>query len=217
MCSELRNAIPLSGAAHTRAFYARLPHGWRTSPEDVWTDLHMWRQILAVPDVRVAFGEHPTVLVFPTPHRGGVDGATRGAEIEAYVPRLLDDTHRRDVERALCRSALLLAGQKEATRAVWHRTSEEARIGLDAALTDLRAAMAEQARVAEDRVTALQVELDASRRTLAATNEALAGARRSIDKLRGSAAFKLRHRLLRTPGLRGPLLAVGRVVSRVLR
>ena len=46
------NAISLTGAAHTFDFYRRLPHGWRPAPPGVWTDLHMWQQLVAVPGFR---------------------------------------------------------------------------------------------------------------------------------------------------------------------
>ncbi len=40
------NRIPLSCSGHTLAAYRRLPHGWRTTPDNVPTDLYMFQQFL---------------------------------------------------------------------------------------------------------------------------------------------------------------------------
>jgi hypothetical protein len=61
------NAIGLTGAAHTLAAYRRLPWGWRPGPKDVWSDLHMWRQFLDLPDFRGVTGTELTFLNFPNP------------------------------------------------------------------------------------------------------------------------------------------------------
>ena len=53
------NRIPLSCGAHTMALYERLPAGWRTTPEDTFTDLYMWQQILAVEGCRAVSGTCP--------------------------------------------------------------------------------------------------------------------------------------------------------------
>jgi glycosyl transferase family 2 len=84
------NFIPLSCAAHTMALYRRLPFGWRTSPPDVWTDLHMFRQILAVPDCRAESGSRMTVLHFPSPPRHDWTMTQRVAELASWSQRLSD-------------------------------------------------------------------------------------------------------------------------------
>ena len=53
------NRIPLSCGAHTMALYRRLPAGWRTTPENTFTDLYMWQQILAVRGCRAVSGTMP--------------------------------------------------------------------------------------------------------------------------------------------------------------
>ena len=48
------NFISLTGAAHTRSTYGRLPNGWRPAPANEKTDVHMWQQIFALPGFRGA-------------------------------------------------------------------------------------------------------------------------------------------------------------------
>ncbi len=58
------NHIPLSCGAHTLAAYRRLPHGWRTTPPELATDLYMWQQFLEQPWCRARSGQpaHAAVL-----------------------------------------------------------------------------------------------------------------------------------------------------------
>jgi len=64
-----RNGIPLSFAAHTLEMYRKLPYGWRTTPEDTFTDIYMWEQFLAHPECRAISGTVPTILYFPRGNR----------------------------------------------------------------------------------------------------------------------------------------------------
>lgn len=61
----IENGIPLSCAGHTLAMYRRLPHGWRTTPPGLFTDIYMWEQFLAQPECRAVSGTAPTILYFP--------------------------------------------------------------------------------------------------------------------------------------------------------
>jgi GalNAc5-diNAcBac-PP-undecaprenol beta-1,3-glucosyltransferase len=78
------NRIPLSAAAHTMAMYHRLPHGWRTTPAGIPTDLYMWQQFLAEDSCRAVSAMTPTVLNFPSSARGGWSPARRAAELERW-------------------------------------------------------------------------------------------------------------------------------------
>ena len=78
------NRIPLSCGAHTLELYRRLPAGWRTTPDETFTDLYMWQQILAVPGSRAVSGTVPTVLHFPSSAREGWTEAQRLAELDAW-------------------------------------------------------------------------------------------------------------------------------------
>jgi len=81
------NRIPLSAAAHTCEAYRRLPHGWRTTPPGVPTDLFMWQQFLDVPGMRFASGTHPTVLHFPSPERRSWTVEARLDELDRWSRR----------------------------------------------------------------------------------------------------------------------------------
>ncbi len=65
------NVVSLTGAAHTRALYDRLPHGWRPAPPGVPSDHHMWQQIFALPGVRLVTAPRSTTLKFPAAMRRG--------------------------------------------------------------------------------------------------------------------------------------------------
>ena len=73
--------IPLSFAGHTLAMYRRLPHGWRTTPPDRYTDNYMWQKFLAQPGCRTATSTHPTILYFKR-------GAHPGLSVERRLPEL---------------------------------------------------------------------------------------------------------------------------------
>lgn len=52
MVQAQENRFGLSFSGHTLDAYRSLPFGWRTAPDGVPTDLHMWRQFLQEPQVR---------------------------------------------------------------------------------------------------------------------------------------------------------------------
>jgi hypothetical protein len=99
--SEGRNFIPLSCGAHTLELYRRLPHGWRTTPPDTYTDLYMWQQILSVEDVRVASGNEPSVLHFPSPPREHMTMEERVEELERWVEAMLAPDFVSDIDRQI--------------------------------------------------------------------------------------------------------------------
>jgi len=63
--------LPLSFVGHTLEMYRKLPYGWRTTPEGIFTDHYMWQQFLAHPECRAASSDRPTILYLP---RGGHPG-----------------------------------------------------------------------------------------------------------------------------------------------
>jgi hypothetical protein len=82
------NAISLTGAGHTLDAYRRLPHGWHPAPPDIWTDLHMWRQFLALPGFRGRTGTRLTALHFPSPDRADLSSDQRQEELSRWWERL---------------------------------------------------------------------------------------------------------------------------------
>jgi hypothetical protein len=88
------NRVPLSSGAHTMAVYHRLPHGWRTTPPGIPTDLYMWQQFLSEGSCRAVTAMKPTVLNFPSSSRPDWPPRRRAAELEQWSERLGDPSGR---------------------------------------------------------------------------------------------------------------------------
>jgi hypothetical protein len=82
------NRIPLSCAAHTLDMYRKLPHGWRTTPAGIPTDLYMWQQFLADPGCRARSASRPTVLCFPASTRKTMTAVERAEELAEWSARI---------------------------------------------------------------------------------------------------------------------------------
>jgi glycosyltransferase involved in cell wall biosynthesis len=85
---EVGNGIPLTFAGHTMDLYRRLPHGWRTTPDGLYTDIYMWEQILAVDSCRAVSGYTPTVLYFPSYPRRGWGVEKRRRELAGWAEKM---------------------------------------------------------------------------------------------------------------------------------
>jgi Glycosyl transferase family 2 len=79
-----RNFLPLSGVGHTLSAYRGLPHGWRTSPQSIWTDLYMWQQFMEQPGLRFASGSRPGAFKFASPARRSWSPDDRMRELERW-------------------------------------------------------------------------------------------------------------------------------------
>ena len=81
------NFIPLSTVGHTMDLYKRLPHGWRTTPLNVYTDLYMWQQIL--PMAQAPYSACiPTVVNLPQPLRKHLNHEARKVELEQWLEKI---------------------------------------------------------------------------------------------------------------------------------
>jgi len=87
MCSKIANRFGLSFGGHTLAAYRSLPHGWRTAPEGVFTDLHMWRQFLMEPRIRAKTVFHATALNFAAVFRRDWTPAQRTEELDRWLEK----------------------------------------------------------------------------------------------------------------------------------
>lgn len=108
MLAGTYNFFGLSSGAHRLDLYRKLPHGWRTTPEHLWTDLYMWQQFLEHPDCVPAEASHPTVLVFPASDRPGWNVAERLRESEIWQYRL-ENEGRAAIERTFYEGVFLMA------------------------------------------------------------------------------------------------------------
>jgi GalNAc5-diNAcBac-PP-undecaprenol beta-1,3-glucosyltransferase len=113
-----RNAVSLTGTAHTVAAYRRLPHGWRTTPPGCWTDHYMWQQFLAEPWVKAVTAPRVTVVQFPSHESGRAErsGAERRAELEEWRARLSTEEGRTRFEEATLRHTLAEAAAEHVMR-----------------------------------------------------------------------------------------------------
>ena len=84
--------IHLSVIGHTMELYRRLPCGWQPTPDGIYTDLHFWLRLQALPGTRIASGTRPTVLHFPNAMRAGWSIDERLAEIDRWQEPGMADT-----------------------------------------------------------------------------------------------------------------------------
>lgn len=196
------NWIPFSAAAHTLAAYRRLPAGWETTPDGIWTDLYMWQKFLRLPGVRLASSTRPTVLCFPSPKRLDRSSAERVAELDSWAKRVSDareltlvvDQVQLELARSRARLELhalaaadgiaAAAGERERIVAERDAAAAERDAGAaerDVAVTERHAAAAERDAAAAERDAAV-AERDA--------------ARASLEAVTGTFTWRLRERLL---------------------
>jgi hypothetical protein len=210
------NAIPLSCAGHTVAAYRRLPHGWRTTPAGIPTDLYMWQQFLAEPGIRARSGWAATVVHFPSPERAGWTDEERLAELDAWVERVGGAQGRKDFRN----SVIEVLGAGRAERALHLDEAAHAlsrRDDLERQVDSLRAEVVE---VDRERAQ-LSSRLDALAIQLAEVDHERAGLSRRLDAL-AALQSQLRpplwQQLLRlakgVPGLAGLLRAAARARAR---
>lgn len=95
MRSEAFNFFGPTAVGYRLDAYRRLPFGWQPAPADVWPDLHMWRQFLAVDELRVGTRFAITTLGLPTSLRPGRSLAERQRETAAWA-KLVADADGRD-------------------------------------------------------------------------------------------------------------------------
>lgn len=116
------NFIALTGAAHSRSTYERLPHGWRPAPVEEKSDLYMWQQIIALPGFHGATGTRVTAIHFPDPSWRAVESARRVAELEAWLE--LAQRPGADAElEGLLEQAVLRAAQEHKLRSIAHKAA----------------------------------------------------------------------------------------------
>jgi hypothetical protein len=186
---EEGNFIPLQTSGHTMDLYRRLPHGWRPGPEDVWSDVHMWRQTLSVPGCRAVSGTRPTSLHLTSARRTEADADERLAELASWARRVAEPAGREQIRHEVADAlAVQLAGAR-ARELRLERKLER--------ITELEAVRAERR---EARAHKLQ------RRVERAENQTAA--------LKNTLTWRLRGRILSLPLVGGLIRMAGRARSR---
>jgi GalNAc5-diNAcBac-PP-undecaprenol beta-1,3-glucosyltransferase len=105
-----RGSVGLTGAAHTLAAYLRLPHGWRTAPDGIPTDRHMWLQWFDQPWCRSVSSRRLTHLKFPDPAWRSLPEDERAAELAGWLARSREPGFRRELDELLA-EAILRSGE----------------------------------------------------------------------------------------------------------
>jgi hypothetical protein len=185
------NRIPLSCGAHTLELYRRLPAGWRTTPDETFTDLYMWQQILGDPEVRAVSGTRPTVLHFPSSARSSWSGEERLAELDAWSKP--SDLGQRLLEALSTESA----GLEELLRA---REDE------------LRSVYADFVKSDRDRAR-LSTRVDELGEQVRGLDADLAEQGRELAYLSSSVTWRLRERMVNLPGLGSVLRWVAKALA----
>jgi hypothetical protein len=91
-----RNAVSITGTAHSRALYLALDHGWDVTPPGIWTDLHMWRAFFRHPGFVGATHTELTTLQFPAT----LYAQQSQSELQAMMRRWDEVSRRPDVSEA---------------------------------------------------------------------------------------------------------------------
>jgi hypothetical protein len=185
------NRIPLSMAGHTLELYRRLPEGWRTAPDGIYTDLYMFQQILAVPGCRAAAGAKATVINLPSPERRDWTLDARVAELDRYAARLAEPGFAAELTERVTAAMAADAAELEAD---YGELVEEARRA-HAAAGEL------ESRLRESEAERVKVEGLAS------------GLDEELQTMSSSVTWRLRARLLAIPGLSGLLRAAARALA----
>lgn len=88
MLNERFNYFGPSVVAHRRDAYEKLPYGWRPKPEDLWSDLYMWRQWLNQPEIRFKTLFTVTALHLGSPHRHEMSVRERCLEMQDWLKKM---------------------------------------------------------------------------------------------------------------------------------
>lgn len=86
-----RNSVSLTGVAHTRESYLRLPYGWRPAPPGCPTDQHMWHQYFRLAGFSARTSPLSTTLKFAHSERDDMTDAERAAELALWARGLRTD------------------------------------------------------------------------------------------------------------------------------
>lgn len=143
MLNTMFNCFDLTFAGHTLAAYRKLPHGWRTTPQEFpWTDLYMWRQFLAEPWCRARSAMVPTGINTWTHLRTNLDDSERARQLGYWRTQVARPEFRETLWREVARQ---LAGQfvrldlDQIRQTTDNQKLAEQNRGLSQALAEMRA------------------------------------------------------------------------------
>jgi hypothetical protein len=104
MVAERFNFFGLSNAGYRLETYRRLPCGWSPAPEDVPTDLAMWRKFLKSSGIAAGTRFVFTSIHFAVPDRRSWSTAQRLEEIQGYLTLIGTPSGRANLRESVMRS-----------------------------------------------------------------------------------------------------------------
>jgi hypothetical protein len=204
LIQEGRNFLSLSSVSHTRELYERLPHGWRTTPPEVYTDLYMWQQFVAMPGLKGCAIPRATVIHCAKSLRAAWPEEKRLAELVEWSLLI----QREGIDLILERAALAIAQTT--------LVEDEERVGhLKRQIAEAREhdlLLQGQVESARERGSELQKRLAELEERLATEHAEITEALSNLQKIHESRAMRAVERLRRYPVVK----QVGRAIASFL-
>ena len=99
MMAGVQNLFGPTASAYRLETYRRLPIGWSPAPEGIWSDLHMWRKFLSLPNIKAGTRYVLTSLHLLTEFRQGRTDAERVDEMKRYAQIVGSEAERDSLEQ----------------------------------------------------------------------------------------------------------------------
>ena len=103
MLTEAFNIFGPTASGYTRVTYLRLEKGWEAAPNDVWSDLFMWRKFLARADIKRRSRFAFTNLHISVPHHRGMSLGERGIINREWSEIVSDERKLDELKQCLLR------------------------------------------------------------------------------------------------------------------
>ncbi|WP_417677424.1 glycosyltransferase family 2 protein [Roseibium sp.] len=117
MLTEKWNFFGPSSAGYRLAAYRSLPAGWSPAPDDIWTDLHMWRKFLACEGLTVGTRYSVQCIKIPDSMRKETTLAERLEETKRLAEKYASPRAQQDFQTS-CFNLILSAELKKRTKSL---------------------------------------------------------------------------------------------------
>lgn len=88
MITSKYNFFGITTSGYTLAAYQSLSQGWSPAPDDIWTDLYMWRKFLRTPGLTFGTRAAVTACHFGSPTRKHLSTSDRKLEMAAWFEKM---------------------------------------------------------------------------------------------------------------------------------
>jgi GalNAc5-diNAcBac-PP-undecaprenol beta-1,3-glucosyltransferase len=211
--TEGHNFLSLSSVSHTLELYQKLPYGWRTTPQGIYTDLYMWQQFASLPGWKGAAIPQATLIHCAKSLRNEWSDEERLSELADWSLLMQREDLRMILERAaLALSLSTLVSDDERMRGLLRQLedAQEQRHRIQEQANDLQ----EQSKDLQKQSNELR-ECIASLRVALTEKEAdLTEAVSTLQRIYQSRTMRAIERLRRYPFLHRIGAAIARLLSR---